>query len=67
VFGLAVPFRRVFYVHLALLPAALVLRVAGDLVGAHDAARAGSLANAAAIALFLLATVGSAVVARVRR
>lgn len=65
--GVAVPFRRVFYVHLALLHAGLVLRVAGDLLERHELARDGSLVNAAAIALFLVATVGSAAVARVRR
>jgi hypothetical protein len=65
VLGLAIPFRRVFYVHLAVLHAGLVLRVAGDLGGSFSVAQWGALVNAAAIGLFLVATVGSAVRARI--
>jgi len=64
VLGVAVPFRRVFYVHLALLHLGVALRVGGDLAGGYDAARRGGLVNAAAIGLFLLATVASAALAR---
>jgi len=66
VLGLAIPFRRVFYGHLALLHAGLVLRIAGDLGGDFDLARTGGLLNAVAIGVFLVATVGSAVLHRVR-
>ncbi len=64
VLGIRIPFRRGFYVHLALLHAGLALRVGGDLAGSFAAARWGGLLNATAIAIFLLATAGSAAVAR---
>jgi len=66
VLGLAIPFRRGFYVHLSLLHAGLALRIAGDLAGNDRAARWGGVLNAAAIALFLLATIATAVQARVQ-
>lgn len=64
VLGIAIPFRRFFYLHLALLHAGLALRVGGDLAGNFTAARWGGLLNASAIGLFLLATLGSVVLAR---
>ncbi|HZT53547.1 MAG TPA: hypothetical protein VE995_04120 [Gaiellaceae bacterium] len=67
VLGIAIPFRRVFYLHLALLHAGLVVRLSGDLSGSFEAARWGGLLNAAAIGLFLAATVVSALAARVHR
>ncbi|HET7379808.1 MAG TPA: hypothetical protein VFJ24_07195 [Gaiellales bacterium] len=59
VLGRAVPFHARFYVHLALLHASLVLRVAGDLLGEVDARRWGGLLNVAAVALFLASTVAA--------
>lgn len=67
VLGIAIPFRRAFYAHLALLHAGLVLRIAGDLGGDFQLAQCGGLLNATAIALFLLATVASAVLQQTRR
>ena len=67
VLGLAIPFRRLFYGHLALLHVGLALRISGDLAGSYDAARWGGLLNATAIGLFLVATIGSAAAARVSR
>ena len=64
VLGVDIPFRRVFYVHLALLHAGLVLRIGGDLTDDLLLARRGGMVNAVAIALFLVATLGSAVVAQ---
>ncbi len=64
VLGLRIPFRRAFYLHLALLQAGLALRVGGDLAGSFSLARWGGLLNATAIGLFLLATIGSAALAR---
>jgi hypothetical protein len=64
VLGVPIPFRRGFYVHLALLHVGLALRVAGDLAGAAALARDGALLNAVAIALFFAVTVGSALLAR---
>ena len=55
----AVRFRPSFYAHLALLHASLVLRLAGDLGGWWALRRWGSLLNAAAILLFLAATLAS--------
>jgi hypothetical protein len=66
VLGIAIPFRRPFYIHLALLHAGLALRVGGDLAGNFTAARWGGLLNATAIGLFLVATLASAAVARLR-
>jgi hypothetical protein len=67
VLGIAIPFRRAFYAHLALLHAGLVLRIAGDLGGDFQLAQRGGLLNATAIALFLLATVASAILQQTRR
>jgi len=64
VLGIAIPYRRTFYLHLALLHTGLALRVAGDLAGSFDAARWGGFVNTTAIGLFLLATIASAVLAR---
>jgi hypothetical protein len=63
VLGIAIPFRRVFYGHLALLHAGLALRVGADVAGDAGVARWGGLLNAIAIAVFLAATIGSAAVA----
>ncbi|MBI4277755.1 MAG: hypothetical protein HY660_04810 [Armatimonadetes bacterium] len=52
----ALPFHPVFYGHLALLHASLVLRVAGDLAGSPPARRWGALLNAVALLLFLANT-----------
>lgn len=66
VLGVAIPFRRAFYAHLGLLHAGLAARVAGDLAGNVELARWGGLLGAAAIALFLVATVASAAAGRVQ-
>jgi hypothetical protein len=66
VLGIAIPFRRGFYAHLALLHAGLALRVAGDLAGDAAVARWGGMLNATAITLFLLATVAAAALGRLR-
>jgi hypothetical protein len=67
VLGIRLPFHRAFYLHLALLHAGLALRVGGDLAGNFAAARWGGLLNATALGLFLVATLASAVAARVAR
>jgi hypothetical protein len=67
VLDVAIPFRRFFYGHLALLHAGPALRVGGDLAGSFGVARSGGLLNATAIGLFLLATLISAVLARLQR
>jgi len=64
VLGFAIPFRRAFYAHLALLHAGLALRIGGDLGGDYALARRGGLLNATAIALFLAATIASAALER---
>jgi hypothetical protein len=66
VVGVAIPYRKVFYVHLAVLHLGLALRIAGDLGGDSALAQRGGLLNAIAIALFLVATLGSGVAARAR-
>jgi hypothetical protein len=67
VLGVPIPFRRVFYVHLAVLHAGLVLRVAGDLGGSFSVAHWGALVNAVAIGLFLVVTVASGAAAQLVR
>ena len=52
------PFHRVFYAHVALLHAGLVLRVAGDVIGDARLRAWGGMANAAAIVLFATVTAG---------
>ena len=62
-----VPYRPWFYLHLALLHLSLALRLVGDLT-ANDALRGhGGHVNAAAIILFVVATVSSAIAARLAR
>jgi hypothetical protein len=52
-------FSRRFWIHLAALHAGVALRIAGDLLGSHDARACGALANALAILLFLAQTLAS--------
>jgi hypothetical protein len=54
--GAAVPYRPVFYAHLALLHASLVVRVVGDLTGWTDGRQWGGMANVAAVVLFVAST-----------
>ncbi len=55
--GLPVTFHPVFYAHLVLLHASLILRVAGDLLGQPGARRWGGLINEVAVLLFLAVTI----------
>lgn len=61
---LGVPFRPVFYVHLAVLHVSLAIRFSGDLAADPALRMAGGAGNAAAIFLFILATAGSVAAAR---
>jgi hypothetical protein len=56
VLGLAVPYSPLFYGHLILLHASLVLRVTGDLIPSLAARRWGGMLNEVAIVLFLAVT-----------
>ncbi|KIL99834.1 hypothetical protein CCC_02623 [Paramagnetospirillum magnetotacticum MS-1] len=62
----AVPYRLVFYLPLAVLHASLGLRVAGDLLDIHAVRQWGGLGNAAAIALFIVTLLATVVSARKR-
>ena len=64
VLGVAIPFRRLFYVHLALLHVGVALRVTGDLGAGAAIARDGALLNAVAIAMFFILTAGSTLARR---
>jgi hypothetical protein len=55
----AVPYHPTFYVPLALLQASLLVRLGGDAAGRIDWTRAGAWLNAAALAAFLLGTLGA--------
>jgi len=56
VVGAPLPFHRAFYVHVALLHAGLVLRIAGDLAGSPTMRAWGGLTNAAALLAFIAIT-----------
>jgi hypothetical protein len=58
--AIALPFHRIFYVHLILLHASLLLRIGGDLSLSLTAQRWGGLLNVAAILLFLVNNVSAA-------
>jgi len=60
------PFKPYFYGPLALLHAALLLRLAGDLAEIHALRQWGGLANGAAILVFLVTMAATAILARRR-
>jgi hypothetical protein len=59
VLGVPVEYRPRFYLHLVLLHASLLVRIAGDLGGGHPLRQWGGLGNAVAILFFLVNTVSS--------
>jgi hypothetical protein len=61
VLGIPISFRPWFYTHVALLHAALALRVGGDLAGNFAARQWGAIFAGIAVALFVANTVGAAV------
>ncbi len=64
VLGLPVPFRPVFYAHLALLHLSVALRLLGDALAVVPLRQWGGLLNAVAILFFLANTVRSVVLQR---
>lgn len=60
VLGISIPYRPVFYLHVALLHVSLLLRMGGDLAYVEPLRRWGGWGNAAAILLFLGLTAYSA-------
>lgn len=66
VLRVAVPYKPVFYLPLAVLHASLLLRVAGDLLDIHAVRQWGGLGNAAAIALFIVTMLVTVLGARKR-
>jgi hypothetical protein len=64
VLRVAVPYDASFYAPLALLHAALALRVGGDVLGAHDAVRWGALASALALLAFIANTARAVIAGR---
>lgn len=61
VLGARMSFRPLFYGHVVLLQATLILRLAGDVTGWLPGRQAGGLLNALALVLFLANTVASLV------
>lgn len=59
VLGISIPYHPVFYVHVALLHGALVLRVVGDLAYLESLRAWGAWGNTIAVLLFLGTTVSS--------
>lgn len=66
VLGMAIPYRPVFYAHLVLLHASLILRVGGDLAGWWPGRRWGGLLNVVAVVFFLTNTALSGARGRLR-
>jgi hypothetical protein len=64
--GLALPFRKLFYLHAALLHLSLLLRVVGDLILSPPVQRWGGLLNTLAVLLFLLNNVHAVKSARAK-
>lgn len=64
VMGVAVPFRPVFYAHLALLHLSVVLRLLGDALMVVPLRQWGGLMNAVAVLFFLANTVRSILIQR---
>ncbi|HSR58768.1 MAG TPA: hypothetical protein VLL57_11285, partial [Candidatus Binataceae bacterium] len=60
------PFRKVFYGHVALLHLSLLLRVGGDLIESADAWQWGGILNVVALALFVVATASGVVLGAAR-
>lgn len=61
VLGAKMTFRPLFYAHVVLLQATLVLRLAGDVAGWWPGRQVGGLLNAVALLLFLVNTAASLV------
>ena len=66
VLGRPLPFRKVFYGHVALLHLSLLLRVGGDLIESADAWQWGGILNVVALALFVVATASGVVLGAAR-
>lgn len=76
VLGKPLPFSRIFYLHVVLLQASLVLRIAGDLTdvvmpdryleAGFWAWQAGGIFNVVAVTLFIIVTAGAIVLSAVR-
>jgi hypothetical protein len=66
VLRVAVPYKPVFYLPLAVLHASLALRVAGDLLDSHVVRQWGGMGNALAIALFIVTMLVTVLGARKR-
>ncbi len=62
--GRAIPFRRLFYLHVLLLQVSLILRIGGDLIGSAVAWHWGGMFNVVAIAMFLIDTACAAAFVR---
>jgi hypothetical protein len=68
VLGTPLPYRPAFYLHLALLHASLVVRIAGDVSPGYSSLRAwGGLLNAIALLAFVLNSARSMLLARLGR
>jgi hypothetical protein len=58
--GIAVPYTRLFFLHVAVLHGSLLVRVVGDATSSVELRAWGGLANALTILLFAVLTVGAA-------
>jgi len=66
VLNIPIPFRRGFYFHLVLLHVSLAIRIVGDLTGELALRKLGGGLNVVSLAVFLMATLSSAAIARAR-
>jgi hypothetical protein len=59
IIGRPIPYTPLFFTHLLILQASLILRLSGDLLENPDIRLWGGIGNAAALAIFFLLTVGA--------
>jgi hypothetical protein len=67
ILGIPIPYRKIFYLHLALLHGGLAIRIAGNFAGDLALRQWGGALNAAAIALFFVMTIASTVVGIIQK
>ena len=58
ILGKPLPFRRIFYVHVTVLHAALLLRVVGDFADSYEMWKWGAIGTVTALLIFIVVTIG---------
>ena len=58
ILGKLLPFRKIFYVHVVVLHAALLLRISGDFADSYAMWKWGGIGTVTAVLIFIVATIG---------